>query len=278
MNRDIWSIVFNDLEEAWLVTQQLKSLIYFKNTLDYNLVINESDIKQTKNLLRKHGFFNLTNQAEFAVNLYSRQELIDNNHYAACGYIDQQLIKLRVYKKSKCAESVILDGKNIAIKEDPLKDFSPRSHRQPYSFYGWWEHCLDKWNNGNIKYPRPVSTPYLFKNQILESLENEFEDEIDYFRFLKQEFPPKKEYFKALQRNVSHPNYLSEFIIYNMFEQHVDENYVELHISPTTSCPIQQGNELPEKNDSFISIRRKFVKQIGIERAGDLVKKYTGWS
>ena len=285
MDRDAWSIVFYHEQECWLVTQQLKSLIHFNNTLEYNLVINEDrrGIKRTVALLKKYGFYDLAKKSKFPINIYTREDLIGLHHYLGCGYIDQQLIKLRVYKKSKYKESIILDGKLIAVKENPLDDIQPARHSLPYSFYGWWEYCLRKWHKSSFKtkdfkQPRLVRVPYIFKNDILKALENDFEDEAAYFDFLKQDRFPKYSYFRSILKNSSweHPGYLSEFMIYNLFEQYYDENYVEEYPNPTSLCFVKKGDEVPLENEPFISLHRQLVKELGFDRAEALVKKYTG--
>lgn len=281
MDRDIWSIVFEDDNEAWLVTQQLKSLILFENSFDYNLVINADNFKRTKQLLKHYKFFSLAKKSNFAVNIYTREDLVSNNHYAANGYIDQQLIKLSIYKKSQCKESIILDAKNIAIKKDPLRYFTAKPRQlPPNNFFGCWEACLDRWHNGKIKEVRPTTTPYLFNNNILLQLANDFINEDEYFLFLKSKFQSKKIYFKELDKlrnpNGNGFNCLSEFIIYDMFEQKISlDDKERLPIQePTTSIHVRNNpNVYLLKEASFLSIHRNFIQQYGKESASTLIKK-----
>lgn len=281
MNRDIWTIVFNDDEELFLLENQIKSLIHFKNTLPYNIIINEFDCTATREKMQLAGMFELLDSAPFETQVYNAEQIVNISElHDSQSYINQQILKLHAHKKSKCAEQVILDAKNVALSYQPIENFHPKRHLPvPNNFYGCYEHFLKRWYPGKQSVPvRPPSTPYLFKKEILEALEADFGSREKYIDALKSFYHPKTKYFKKLDKQVNSKlkvQCISEFFIYNLFEQKHDPNYQELtgpqmHIHWLTSS-IDDGK--PIDGAYFLSLHRKRVKNLGLRKAQHIIDK-----
>lgn len=281
MNRDIWTVAFNDDEELFLLKNQIKSLIHFGNTLPYSIILNEFDCTEIRDKMQQNGIFELLESAVFETNVYDAAHIVSMHElHTSQSYINQQILKLHAHKRSKCAEQVILDAKNVALSYQAIENFHPKKHMQvPNNFFGCYEHFVKRWYPKKQVVPiRPPSTPYLFKKEILEALESDFITREKYINALTSFYHPKSKYFKKLDKQVnSHLKVqcISEFFIYNLFEQKYDPNYQELtgpqmHILWLT-------NSIDDKKSIdgayFLSLHRKRVKNLGLKKAQHIIDK-----
>ena len=280
MDRDIWTIVFNDNDELFLLKNQIISLIKFENTLSYNVIINETRSRETRLKMENLGIYDLLDKAPFKTCVYDAGDFLNKNEmHKSQGYINQQILKLQVYKKSPHIQHIILDAKDIACKKKPLEKFHPKRHlRRPNNFFGAYEHFMKKWYPDAKCIPvRPPSTPYLFKKQILKDLEESFGSREEYIEELKGYYVPKTKFFRKLDKQINpdlQVQCISEFFIYNLYEQKVDHFYKEFTGSPIMhmqwlTCTEDDEKELGDA--SFISLHRKRVKVLGQEAAQKLI-------
>jgi len=231
--------------------------------------------------MRSAEIFDLLESAPFETNVYDAGQIVSYTElHKSQSYINQQILKLHAHKRSKCDEQVILDAKNVALSYRPIENFHPKRHiQQPNNFFGCYEHFVQRWYPGQKLIPiRPPSTPYLFKKEILEALEADFYTRENYIMHLQEFYHPRSKYFKKLDKRVNprlKVQCISEFFIYNLFEQKYDSDYQELtgppmHILWLTN-PLDDEKE-PEAA-SFLSLHRKRVKNLGIKKAQLLIDR-----
>ena len=284
MNRDIWTIVFDDDEELFLLKNQIRSLIHFENTLSYNIIINEFKTASIREKMQASGIFDLLDSAPFPTAVYDATDIVEIEElHNSQSYINQQILKLHAHVKSNCDEQVILDAKNVALSYKPIENFHPKKHIQvPNNFFGAYEHFWRRWYPiGDVVPVRPPSTPYLLKKEILLALEADFGSREDYINALKSFYIPKTKYFRKLDKRINpriKVQCISEFFIYNLFEQKYDSNYQELtgpqmHILWLTDS---LDDEKPIESASFLSMHRKRVKNLGFKKAQHIIDKKIG--
>lgn len=277
MNRDIWTIVFDDPDELFLLKNQIKSLIKYKNTLPYNLIINHNHCGKVRMKLDTMGITDMLNSAPFPTSVFDARDIIDINELHPHSYINQQILKLHVYRKSNCSEHIILDAKDIAVKEKPLEQFNPKRHiKEPINFVGAYEHFLLHWHPGiKIMPVRPPSTPYLFRKNVLVSMEKSFKNRETYIQKLHGQYLPQTKRFKKIDKRTNQFEVycISEFIMYNLYEQLIDPDYKEIHGPQTLvlylATPEDDHKEV--KNASFLSLHRKRVKSLGLRKAQEII-------
>jgi len=287
-NRDIWVVIFDDNEELFLLKKQIESLILFKNTLTYNIIINADNVRNVRKKMKKIGILNLLETAKFSYNVFSKFNFLKQTEQYTTqkrdGYISQQLLKLQIYRRSYAKEHLILDSKTIILNplaitiDEPNRDIS-----RPINFFACYEYFINKWHNGNIISTKGTATPFLFKNNILESLEIYFKSRTAYINELTQSFYISSKHIKqlALRKNknyVDKGDCLSEFLIYNLFEQKINPRYVPTRKKPSLIRLYQNDDRIQLKDfiieADVLLFHRKFVKKIGIERAEEIIDTY----
>lgn len=280
MNRDIWTIVFDNDQEIFLLKKQIESLIYFKNPLPYNIIINEFDSDFTRKKLKNTGILSLLKTANFKTSIYDMRDIVDPKYlHQSQGYVNQQILKLQVYTKSPCNEHLILDAKNIVSSPNIFNNFHPKGHTPPLNFFGCFDVFNQRWHKGKIKTVRPFTTPYLFKKHILLALQNSFKSTDRYFKILSSvSYEPTSKEMKRLDKRANPRNKvacISEFYIYNLFEQRYDRNYKE-YTGPGMNVKwLFLADDLLENTEDFdiISVHRKTVEQLGFEAIDDAVNR-----
>jgi hypothetical protein len=295
MNRDIWVVVYNNNAEVWLLSQQLRSLIRLKNKMPYNIVINHNDEKarETEALFAKHKISELIGQAKFPIRIFYEDEIIPSQYSLANinGYANQQLIKLQVYKRSPCNEHIILDAKNIFLDLDPIKNYKPRNVSTPMisqHFIPCYETSLNRWHKGQKpKKIIPVLTPYLFKKSVLRALEEDFESTDEYFQWISQPFESTKlwRWHPYLFQNYHKTTFcLSEFVIYNLFEQTLPYYRKWWKRIPKQDkigriCKTRKHLDATylTKKSNIITLHRNLVEEIGIAFCEKHIQRYQQW-
>lgn len=261
-NREIWTVVFNDETELFLLKMQLESLIIHNNTFKYNIIINEYDSSPVLDYLKSEDFNMLIEASSFPIEIFKRQDILSDHEVTENGYVDQQLLKLFCHYKTDVEEIVILDPKNIAMWNNPIDLVKPYAQlKKLIHFHNCFSECIERWHKEKIVFPRPYYTPYLFKKQILIQLEKDFETRKKYLDFLIKRFSePSKTLKKFLKKDPRLPKYtrLSEFIIYNMFEQTLPNYTLIQNNYPKNVCFPKLDSEFYD--GLFISIHRKEVE------------------
>jgi spore coat polysaccharide biosynthesis protein SpsF (cytidylyltransferase family) len=291
VNRDVWTIVFNDKNEIWLLLQQIESYFLRQVPNDFNIIINEDD--KTCKVLRKKiqghiGILEKSHKRPVDIKIWFRSDLLEKSETSNHGYINQQLLKLQLYRLSTYEEHVILDAKNIFMTQDAANKVSGVSSSEIHTgFIGCYEACCNRWFNKKLVKISNMANPFVFKNKILAALENDFDSREDYFAFLKQSFSVKNDaLFKmAKEKNSSvkrENGWLSEFVVYCVFYNYYNK------IKDFKFPIIPAGNrknvllmyrdrypELPEDYNEhyFISYHRGLIKHYGKKAAIDVMNK-----
>ena len=262
--RDIWCVVFDNEYELFILKKQIESLILY-NDLEYNLVLNEKNTEPLFRKLKISGIIRMLENANFKYNIISLEDIIDLKIARNIKpYRLQQIIKLQVYKKSKYNEHVILDSKNIVLKKDVLKNFQPPAESDLVVEFGaCYNYSINRWNNGvDLKIRRPL-TPYIFKSEILSMLEKNFNSYDEYIKVLSEPFPQYKGTY----------NILSEFTMYNIFEQCIDKNYKNNvnNKEITKFITMNTDNKVIHEHQSVLSFHRDFVKNLGYLKSNQII-------
>lgn len=273
MNRDIWVIIFDNDEEIFLLRKQIESLIKVNNSLSYNIIINEFNTYSTRKKLKRSGIISLLKLANFKTKIYDMCDIVDIEFlHQSQGYINQQILKLQVHTQSNCNEHMILDAKNIITSRYILDTFSPSRHTPPNTFFGCYEYCIQKWHNGKLINVRPFETPYLFKRYILEAMQGSFQSKNKYFRALRSKYEAKQKPFKLLNKKTKNKvACISEFYMYNIFEQRYDRNYTE-YLGPAAKINwIFNENFLIDTDVDIVNLHRKTVEVIGTTKSEEII-------
>jgi hypothetical protein len=289
MIRDIWVIVFDDDEEIFLLKKQIQSLILYKNTLTYNIIINCSNDIEVRKKFKKQGITALLDTAKFECNIFKRSDFLTNDDcttpHTRDNYICQQLLKLQIYKRSRSKEHLVLDSKVILLNSRILNVNEPnRDISYPINFYGCYDYFITEWHNGSIIPVKGTATPFLFKRDVLESLEQYFSSKNQYFETLKKVFYVKSKKVEkiAIAKNPNFknsPDCLSEFLIYSLFEKKINSDNITV---PKKKNIIQRADQINDqlysknflKKCDVLLFHRKFVKEIGIKKAELIINYY----
>jgi len=262
MDRDLWCICYDSETDLFLLKNQIQSLITFKNSLDYNIIINEenSKVKHVRKCLKKMGIITLLKTANFKFQIWKATDFVKSSEMFKNGYVNQQILKLHVHRQSKFKEHVILDTQQILISYDAYAIFHPKGHVSEESviFKKTYIKYCRLWHNNEHIPVRPSTTPYLFKSNILIALEKSFKKRSNYIDHL-QDFN------------------ISEFALYNLFEQMYDPNYKEIIGYPMASTlwlPDENGSYKKSSNNEItVAIHSKSVNKIGKEKYMKIISK-----
>jgi len=222
-SRDIWVVVFNDIEELWLLEQQLHGLILHKNLYDYNIIINETGLAADHCKFRINDILERNQDPGFNIKVFFRNDffyqfpdciqVLENTQ--GLGWIHQQVLKLLVYSASDKKEHIILDAKNIPITDYCIDLLDSSVHLNEYfnilEFHNFELFLKKKLNL--IDDPVSIScvTPFLFDHITLTHMHQV----LDYSEFF-----------------VNSPLFLpSEFSLYVNFlkSQHLQINLNQIH-------------------------------------------------
>tara|TARA_R110000868_G_scaffold400131_1_gene674318 strand:+ start:497 stop:1363 length:867 start_codon:yes stop_codon:yes gene_type:complete len=280
MKTDIWTIVFDNDEEIFLLKKQIESLIQIKNTLPYNIIINEFNPSNTRKKLKKSRILSLLKTAKFETNVYNMCDIVESKYlHQSQGYVNQQILKLHVHIKSKCNDHIILDAKNIITSRYIIDNFHPKRHQIPSGFLGCYEFFNQRWHNGKIIPVRPFTTPYQFKKNILLALQKSFNSDIKYVKALTAQYIPTSKPIQRLNKTVNRKLKvlcISEFYIYNLFEQRYDRNYTEYSGPSAKIAWIYSMDDVPSEIQDYdvCTIHRKTVEKIGTVTAEKIINKF----
>ena len=290
MNRDIWVVTFDDDAELFLLKKQIESLIIHSNKLTYNIIINSSlsHNKTVRKKMKQNGLYKLLETANFNYNIFKRSDfLAEGEHVTSLNrddYIAQQLLKLQIYKKSQFKEHLVLDSKNILLNSKSLEINEPNEDISlPINFFACYEHFIKLWHKGNMIPVKGTFTPFLLKSNILESLELHFGTREKYIKALTQPFYLNIEKLRILAEKkykdlLCDPDCLSEFLIYNLYEQKINNNYAPLSAENAIKLIHQASNQLfPDKiviESDVLAFHRRWVRKLGIKNTEEIINHY----
>ena len=280
MNRDIWTIVFNDEEELFLLKKQIESLIHYNNTLNYNIILNGNNCDVITQKLELLGITSLLNTVKFKVDIFTRQDFItdeeaDTGNIPCQGYLTQQMLKMQVHKKSLCDEHVILDAKNVMIKNNFLESCpGVLTREKPLHFFDCYNYYCKLWHKGKKRLVKGTNTPFIFKRSVLEEFEHEFKTRNDFINI-----------FKTLYNNSSnatpnfHSHIFSEFIIYDLYEQYITKDYTSINdqdkiIARVQNFKFSKNNILKFDSIGIIALHRHIVKKHSVKKANSFLDKF----
>jgi hypothetical protein len=281
MNRDIWTVVFNDEQELFLLKKQIESLIHYNNTLNYNIILNENNCDIITQKLDLLGITNLLNTAKFKVDVFTRQDFLsdeeaDTGNIPCQGYLVQQMLKMQVHKKSLCDEHVILDAKNIIVKDNFLESCpGALTRKSPLHFFDCYNYYCKLWHKGKKRLVKGTNTPFIFKRAILEDFEREFKTRNDFINIFKTL------YGNSSDGAVFHSHIFSEFIVYDLFEQYITKDYTSINnqdhiIARVEDFHFNKNSMYYYKLDSIgiIALHRSIVKEHNIKKANNFLDKF----
>ena len=286
MHRDIWVVTFDNDEELFLLKKQIESLILHGNTLTYNIIINSSDDIAVRLKMKRSGILKLLTMSNFDYNIFKRSQFLAEDEWMTSqkrdNYISQQLLKLQIYRRSLAKEHLILDSKTILLNSKALEIKEPNGDiSSPINFFGCYEYFTKIWHNSNSIPVKGTATPFLFKNNILESLEMHFNSRENYIKELTQPFYVNRLKRLAEKKDktvLTNPDCLSEFLIYNLYEQKVNKNYTPLAKKREIKRMCQTSIQLFSKDflaeNDILLFHRKFVKEMGITNAEKIIDHY----
>ncbi len=289
MNRDIWTVVFNDDQELFLLKKQIESLIHYNNTLNYNIILNENNCDIITQKLDLLGITNLLNTAKFKVDVFTRQDFLsdeeaDTGNIPCQGYLVQQMLKMQVHKKSLCDEHVILDAKNVIVKDNFLESCpGALTRKSPLHFFDCYNYYCKLWHKGKKRLVKGTNTPFIFKRAILEDFEREFKTRNDFIKIFKTLYGNSSEVMQYLSSIVPpdfHSHIFSEFIVYDLFEQYITKDYTSInnqdHIIKRVEDFHFNENSMLIKLDSIgiIALHRYIVKEHNIKEANNFLDKF----
>jgi len=236
MKRDIWTIVHDDKYELWLLSKQIESYLIKEVPNRYNVIINDPDnvCKKIRSKLQKFvSRLNKRHQKNIEVHIWFRSDFLNDNEvvkeheHDMSGYINQQLLKLQVYKCSNYQDHVVLDAKNIFLTKDAANQVTGyKGSSEHYGFAGCYNQCCNRWFGGRFIKISHMANPFVFKRKVLKALEKDFGSRAAYFKFLTQPFELENEKLYALAKEYNnrepkrHNGVLSEFVTYCVFQQY----------------------------------------------------------
>ena len=289
MDRDLWVITFDHDDELFLLNKQIESLIYYENKLDYNIITNCTDHNKILEKMSDLGILGSLESAPFNYNIFSQTDFLSEKEINDQGYINQQLLKTQVYKKSNTNTHIILDCKNIILDSEILENLGPKVLlTRPHVFLGCYEYFTRLWHKGKQLPLRGASTPFIFEKSLLIELENYFESRQDFIKHFKRKYSiTKKSTFKIMnEQNIpirSVANCISEFYMYSLFEQKIRKN-VSNTLDNNPRVLFQNSRKIDENLSyskyNILAFHRKIVKKLGQEKSNQLIDYflYKKWS
>jgi hypothetical protein len=272
-SRDVWVVVFHNDEELWLLEKQLQGLILHKNLYDYNIIINETGPAADHCKFRINDILERNQDPGFNIKVFLGEEffhqfpdcmrVLDNT--PAAGWIHQQVLKLLVYSASDKDEHIILDAKNIPIKDYCIdlvdSSFELNKGENIPAFHGFELFLKDKLNIVGDPISISCITPFLFEHKTLVHMHQV----LDYSEFF-----------------VNSPSFLpSEFSLYVNFlkTQNLPINMNQVH-GHYNNLRLDYDNpeytlkkRIPIKPFLFLTIHRYILEKVGIDVAIDDINR-----
>ena len=278
-SRDIWVVVFHNDEELWLLEKQLQGLILHKNLYDYNIIINETGPAADHCKFRINDILERNNDPGFNIKVFFRNDffhqfpdcmrVLDNTPEA--GWIHQQVLKLLVYSASDKDEHIILDAKNIPIKDYCIdlvdSSFELITDEKPAPWFHGFELFLkDKLNIVGDPISIFCITPFLFDHKTLAHMHQV----LDYSEFFVDTAPFLPSEFSL------YVNFLkTQNLPINMNQVHGHYNNLRLdYDNPEYTLK----KKIPIKPFLFLTIHRNILEKVGVDVAVDDIDRERGFN